>query len=201
MASQWTKSNSTKPNTAVSYISAASCAPNQLVFGVQIGLSWAGIDGSWPALIYIHMIFILPYVWLVLAPAFVQLDKRHEHVAGSLGLAPFKRLLHVSLPILAKPIGAALFIGFSVSIALYLPTVFVGGGRIATITVEAVSLAANGSRGPAGLAAILQLLIPLSFYIMVWLFLRYRFGKFVNMKGWRIDLKSKCKWEYAYTER
>ena len=34
-------------------------------------------------------------------------------------------------------------------IALYLPTVFVGGGRIATITVEAVSLAANGSRGPA----------------------------------------------------
>ena len=121
------------------------------LFGVQIGLSWAGIDGTWPALIYIHMIFILPYVWLVLAPAFAQLDKRHEHVAGSLGLAPFKRLLHVSLPILAKPIGAALFIGFSVSIALYLPTVFVGGGRIATITVEAVSLAANGAAAQQGL--------------------------------------------------
>ena len=81
------------------------------------------------------------------------------------------------------PIGAALFIGFAVSIALYLPTVFVGGGRIPTITIEAVSLAASGSRGPAGVAAILQLLIPLACYIAVWLFLRYRFGKFANLKG------------------
>ena len=129
------------------------------------------------------MIFILPYVWLILAPAFAQMDKRHEYVASSLGLGHFQRLLRVSLPILAMPIGAALFIGFAVSIALYLPTVFVGGGRIATITVEAVSLAAHGSRGPAGVAAVLQLLIPLACYIVVWLFLRCRFGKFANMKG------------------
>ena len=153
------------------------------LFGLHIGLSWAGMDGTWPALIYIHMIFILPYVWLVLAPAFAQMDKRHEYVANSLGLGPCQRLLRVSLPILAMPIGAALFIGFAVSIALYLPTVFVGGGRIATITVEAVSLAANGSRGPAGVAAILQLLIPLTCYIVIWLFLRHRFGKFANMKS------------------
>ena len=85
-------------------------------------------------------------------------------------------------PILAMPIGATLFIGFAVSIALYLPTVFVGGGRIATITVEAVMLAASGTRS-AGVAAILQLLIPLACYIAVWLFLRYRFGKFANLKG------------------
>ena len=111
------------------------------------------------------------------------MDKRHEHVAGSLGLSPFNRLLRVSLPILAVPISAALFIGFAVSIALYLPTVFAGGGRITTITVEAVSLAANGSRGPAGVAAILQLLIPLACYVVLWLFLRYRFGKFASFKG------------------
>ena len=52
------------------------------LFGLQIGLSWAGIDGSWPALIYIHMIFILPYIWLVLAPAFTQMDKRYDHASG-----------------------------------------------------------------------------------------------------------------------
>jgi putative thiamine transport system permease protein len=153
------------------------------LFGLQIGLSWAGIDGTWPALIYIHMIFILPYTWLVLAPAFEQLDKRHEHVANSLGHGPFKRLWYVYIPLLAMPIGAALFIGFSVSIALYLPTVFSGGGRIATITVEAVSLAANGSRGPAGVAAILQILIPLTCFVIVRLFLKYRFGKFADMNG------------------
>ena len=153
------------------------------LFGLQIGLSWVRIDGTWPALIYIHMIFILPYTWLILAPAFAEMDWRYDHVASSLGLRPCRRFLLVHLPILAMPIGAALFIGFAVSIALYLPTVFVGGGRIATITVEAVSLAANGSRGPAGVAAMLQLLIPLVCYAMVWLFLKYRFGRFANMQG------------------
>ena len=153
------------------------------LFGLQIGLSWAGIDGSWPALIYIHMIFILPYIWLVLAPAFAQMDWRHDHMASSLGLNPFRRFLRVHLPLLAMPIGAALFIGFAVSIALYLPTVFVGGGRIATITVEAVSLAANGSRGPAGVAGMLQLLIPLVCYALIWVFLKYRFGRFAYMRG------------------
>ena len=153
------------------------------LFGLQIGLSWTGWDGTWPALIYIHMIFILPYVWIVLAPACAQIDKRHEHVANSLGLNPFKRMLRVYMPLLAIPIGASLFIGFAVSISLYLPTVFVGGGRIGTITVEAISLAANGSRGPAGVAAMLQLLIPLVCYWIIRLFLKYRFGKFANMPG------------------
>jgi putative thiamine transport system permease protein len=157
------------------------------LFGLQIGLSWAGIDGSWAALIYIHTIFILPYTWLVLAPAFAQMDWRHDHVAKTLGLGAFKRFLHVHLPLLAMPIGAALFIGFAISIALYLPTVFVGGGRIATITVEAVSLAAHGSRGPAGVAAMLQLLIPMACYAVIWLFLKYRFGKFANMQGGSIE--------------
>ena len=157
------------------------------LFGLQIGLSWAGIDGSWPALIYIHMIFILPYIWFVLAPAFQQVDWRHDRMASSLGVGPFCRFYRVHLPLMAMPIGAAIFIGFAVSIALYLPTVFVGGGRISTITIEAVSLAANGSRGPAGVAAMLQILIPLTCYGVIWLLLKNRFRQFANMQGGNIE--------------
>ena len=152
------------------------------LFGLQIGLSWTGIDGSWFALIYIHIIFILPYTWLVLAPAFEQMDQRHDRVASSLGLSLIRRVLRVHLPLLAIPIGAAVFIGVAVSIALYLPTIFVGSGRIGTITVEAVSLAANGSRGPAGVAAMLQLLIPLICYGLISLLLKYRFRQFAYMQ-------------------
>ena len=123
------------------------------------------------------MIFILPYTWLVLAPAYEEMDWRYDYVANSLGSSPLRRFFHVHLPLLAMPIGAAVFIGFAVSIALYLPTVFFGGGRIGTITVEAVSLAANGSRGPAGVAAMLQILIPLICYGLIWLFLKHRFGR------------------------
>jgi len=88
---------------------------------------------------------------------------------------------------MAKQIGAALFIGFAVSLALYLPTIFVGGGRIGTITVEAVGLASNGSRGPAGVAAMLQTLIPLIFYGVIWFFLKHRFDRFANMQGGNME--------------
>ena len=140
------------------------------LFGLQIGFSWAGIDGTWPALIYIHMIFILPYTWLILAPAFREMDWRHDDVANSLGLGPFRRFFRVHLPLLAMPIGAAIFIGFAVSIALYLPTVFVGGGRRDN-HIEAVSLATNSSRGLRW--PLCQ--IPLVCYGIIWLFLKHRF--------------------------
>ena len=153
------------------------------MFGLQIGLSWAELDGTWSALIFSHMIFIMPYAWLVIAPAFAAMEWRHDHLAASLGLSPFQRFLRVHLPLLAPALGMALFIGICVSIALYLPTVFVGGGRISTITVEAISLAANGGRGPAGVAAMLQILIPLAGFIVIRTALSYRFAKFSGMCG------------------
>jgi len=66
---------------------------------------------------------------------------------------------------------------------LYLPTVFVGAGRINTITVEAVSLAAGGSRGPAGVAAMLQIAIPVLSFIMIHSWLRSRFAGFAGMRS------------------
>jgi len=88
---------------------------------------------------------------------------------------------------MAYPLATALFIGIAVSMALYLPTVFVGAGRINTITVEAVSLASGGSRGPAGLAAMLQIAIPVfSFAIIHW-GLQCRFGRFSGMQSGRLQ--------------
>ena len=122
------------------------------LLGMQISLSRFGLDGTWLALIWVHMIFILPYTWLIVIPARLALDSRLDHVAATLGASAWQRFRRIHLPVMAYPLGTALFIGISVSVALYLPTVFVGAGRINTITVEAVSLAAGGSRGPAGVA-------------------------------------------------
>ncbi len=128
------------------------------------------------------MIFIMPYSWLVLAPAFAAMDRRHDWVASSLGLGSVQRFFRLYLPLLAFPLCTSIFIGISVSVALYLPTVFVGGGRISTLTVEAVALGASGGRGPAGVAAMLQIIIPLLAFLLIQLWLRYRFGKFKAMR-------------------
>ena len=157
------------------------------LLGMQISLSRVGLDGTWLALVWVHMIFILPFTWLIVIPAHHALDHRLDHLAATLGASRWRRFITLQMPLMAYPLGTALFVGISVSMALYLPTLFVGAGRINTITVEAVSLASGGSRGPAGLAAMLQIAIPvISFAIIHW-GLRCRFGRFSGMQTGRLQ--------------
>jgi putative thiamine transport system permease protein len=57
-----------------------------------------------------------------------------------------------------------LAIGFAVSVAQYLPTLFIGAGRFATVTTEAVTLAAGAQRSLSSAYAWLQWLLP----VLVW---------------------------------
>jgi len=67
----------------------------------------------------------------------------------------------VKLPMLLRPVLFALAVGFAVSVAQYLPTLFAGGGRFPTLTTEAVGLAAGADRRIVGVYAFLQALLPL----------------------------------------
>ena len=51
--------------------------------------------------------------------------------------------------------------GFSVSVAQYLPTLFIGAGRFPTLTTEALALALGGDRRLAAVAALLLAALPL----------------------------------------
>jgi putative thiamine transport system permease protein len=62
---------------------------------------------------------------------------------------------------LLKPMLAALAVGFAVSVAQYLPTLFAGGGRFVTVTTEAVALSAGGNRRVLAVQAMLQIALPL----------------------------------------
>jgi len=153
------------------------------MLGLQIVLTLLWLDGSWLAVIWIHMLFILPFAWLILAPAAAALDRRHLAVAASLGAGPWGRYWRVTLPLLAPAIITALFVGGSVSVALYLPSLFAGGGRISTITLEAVALASGGSRQMAGVAAMLQLSVPVLMFILLQSWYRWRYAGLAGMRG------------------
>jgi putative thiamine transport system permease protein len=49
---------------------------------------------------------------------------------------------------------------------LYLPTLFAGSGRIATLTTEAVTLSAGADRRVIGTWAVLQAAFPFAAYLM-----------------------------------
>lgn len=120
-----------------------------------------GVDGQWLGLLMAHSLAVLPYVFIALAPAYVGFDTRFEQVSSSLGHTRFAFLLQVKWPLLRASLASAFAVGFAVSVAQYLPTMFIGAGRFATITTEAVTLASGGQRSLTAAYAWLQFILPL----------------------------------------
>jgi putative thiamine transport system permease protein len=131
------------------------------LFGLQMLLTRLHIDGTFIAVLWSHLIFALPYLWGVLAPARAAIDPRYQQVASTLGVPPWRVWLTVTGPLMARVILLALALAFAVSIALYLPTLFAGAGRINTAATEAAAAAGSGSLRLAAVYAILLAVAPL----------------------------------------
>lgn len=131
------------------------------LFGIQVLFVWLRMDGTWQGVTLLHILFVYPYVYLTLADPYAKWDQRYAQTAFGLGKGYLQMLFRVKLPMLLRPILAATAVGFSVSAGLYLPTLFVGGGRYPTLITEAVTLSAGGDQRLIGMLGVLQLLIPL----------------------------------------
>lgn len=134
------------------------------LFGMQVVLVRAGLDGTYAAVVWAHLAFVLPYLFLSLADPWRAFDPRMAQAAASLGASRWRTLLRVKLPMLARPLAIAVAVGFAVSVGQYLATLFPGAGRVATLTTEAVTLASGADRRVIGAYAFLQGLLPALVY-------------------------------------
>ncbi len=153
------------------------------LFGVQVSLVVLHLDGFWLSLVWSHLLFVLPYVFLSLGPIYRSYDQRITDVAVTLCRSNWRAFLKVKFPILLRPILFSIAIGFSVSVAQYLPTLFIGAGRFDTITTEAVSLASGSDRRIVSVYALFQLLTPLMVFLSAILIPRFYFH---DRKGMQI---------------
>jgi putative thiamine transport system permease protein len=130
------------------------------LFGLQFLFIVSGTVASLPALVLVHLIFVMPYVFLSLSEPWHAFDRRYEEIAHGLGKSRRVTLWRIRLPMLSRAILVAAAVGFAVSVGQYLPTVLIGAGRLETITTEAVALASGGNRRIIGVYAFLQMLLP-----------------------------------------
>lgn len=128
--------------------------------GLSIWLLWQGWDGNLLAVTFAHLIFVLPYTYLILADPWHSFDTRYLTAARLMGKSETMVMLSIRLPILLRPIMTAFALGFAISVAQYLPTLLIGAGRQPTITTEAVALASGGNRRLVGVYALMQTLLP-----------------------------------------
>ena len=131
------------------------------LFGLQLLFLLTGAVASLPALVFAHLVFVMPYVFLSLSDPWRAYDRRYDAVAAGLGKSRWATLTRIRLPMLLRAVLVAAAIGFATSIGQYLPTVLVGAGRLPTITTEAVALASGGNRRVIGVYAFLQMLLPI----------------------------------------
>ena len=135
------------------------------LFGVETLFSAARLDGTFAAVMWAHALFVFPYVLLALEGPWGALDPRYARAARALGTGAFETLVRVKLPILAGPLALALAIGVSVSAAQYLSTLFAGGGRVETLTTEALALVNGGDRRLSAIVGLMQALFPFAVYV------------------------------------
>lgn len=131
-----------------------------LVLGLQVLVILLGLADRAAGVALAHLVFVLPYTWLVLRGPWAALDPRFRDAARCLGCRPLAALARVVLPLLLRPVLAAAAVGFSVSVAQYLVTLAVGGGRLPTLATETMALVAGGDRRRIAAAALLLALSP-----------------------------------------
>ena len=139
------------------------------VIGLYRVALWAQMEGQWAGLLLAHTAMALPYVLLTLSPAYLGVDPRLSAVSASLGHGSLSFLWRIKWPLLRRSLAASAAVGFAVSVAQYLPTLYVGAGRFASVTTEAVTLAAGAQRSLTSAYAALQFLLPvLAFALAAW---------------------------------
>lgn len=130
------------------------------LFGLQVLFLQAGLDGSLFGVALSHFVFVLPYILLSLRGPWGALDPRFRQVALSLGASEQRVFWRIRLPLMLPAILTAVALGLAISVSQYLPSLLIGGGRVTTVTTEAVALASGGSRPLIAVHALAQILLP-----------------------------------------
>lgn len=138
--------------------------------GLQTLMLTIGIEAGRGAVVLAHLVFVLPYLRLSLQDPWAHWDRRQAVVAAALGASADRILWRLRLPMLLAPLLTAMAVGVAVSVGQYLPTLLVGGGRVETLTTEAVALASGGDRraiGVFGLLQVLSAMLPFALALMI----------------------------------
>jgi putative thiamine transport system permease protein len=130
------------------------------LFGLQILFAWLGLDGTFAAVVLVHLVFVFPYVLLSLSDPWWSWDPRYGAAVRALGHSHAFVFWRVRLPMLLRPVLVAAALGFAISVGLYLPTLMIGAGRWPTVTTETLALASGGDPRLIGATALVQALLP-----------------------------------------
>lgn len=157
-----------------------------LLFGWQAAALLLSTDGHWWSVAHAHWLYCLPYVILILAVAWRELDPGWSYAAAALGAGYWRVLWHVRLPLLIRPLSQAMAVAVAVSVAQYLPTLLLGAGRYQTLAIELVTSFGGVDRRVIAALAVVQSLLPLAAFVTALVLPAYLQGR-LRRRGRRAE--------------
>ncbi len=131
------------------------------LIGIQSFIIFFNYNSFLIPLVFVQLFYVIPYCFIILAPALREVRSDYIKVASSLGKNRLDRLFNIKIPLVLPSLLTSFAIGMIVSFSLYVPVYFIGAGRVTTLTVEALNLAISGSKQDVGIATFFQILLPI----------------------------------------
>ena len=131
------------------------------LIGIQSFIIFLNYNSFLISLIFVQLFYVIPYSFIILAPAIRGIKFDYIKVASSLGKNRIERLFKIKIPLVLPSLLTSFAIGMIVSFSLYVPVYFIGAGRVTTLTVEALNLALSGSKQDLGIATFFQIFFPI----------------------------------------
>ncbi|MCL2852701.1 MAG: ABC transporter permease subunit [Defluviitaleaceae bacterium] len=126
-----------------------------VTIGNQISMIRLGLTGTFGGVAIIHSLFALPFAIRIMSNVFEAVGNRLELQAAVLGAGPAFIFRRVTLPQIIPGLLAAFTLSFTISIAQYVTTFMIGGGRVITLTILLVPHIQGGQTHIAAVYSVL----------------------------------------------
>jgi putative thiamine transport system permease protein len=136
------------------------------VSGLHQSALFSGVDAGYAPVLLAHCLACVPYVYLAIVGPYTGFAPHYWQLAATLGHTRWEFLYRVKWPLLRGALASGFAVGFAVSVAQYLPTLYLGAGRISTVTTEAIAQSAGGQRSLTAAFAWLQWLLPVTVFVL-----------------------------------
>ena len=142
--------------------------------GIQISMIRLGLTGTFFGVALIQTLFALPYAIRIMTNVFEIVGRDLEQQASVLGAGAASVFMKITLPRIMPGILSAGALCFTVSIAQYITTFMIGGGRIITVTMLIIPHIQSGEYHVAAVYSVVLILSALlSLYLTERLVRRY----------------------------
>jgi len=127
---------------------------------------------SWPGLLFLYTIALVPFAYVVVSPAFRNMDASLEEASRMSGAGPVRTAVRISLPVIGPAILSAALLVLIIAAAMYsIPAIIGTSARIPTISVYIVNLTLESAAGLS--RAVAAALVLVVFITSAWLAQRW----------------------------